>query len=178
MGHETLSKGWAALPWPRVKVMPKEGRVNPAQNLHSGTWFRQATLALWSACLAAQRTESGWKCPRSHGRTLTHGHFCTNEGCLALLESHQAWLKRKLCSTCLIFEAGRTLSQGLGQRPLQGSKPICCCSCLSHSQACQYQLVGIAGIRAHSQTAAGMSPSTPGSPALTKRLQAGARTSM
>lgn len=178
MGHEALSKGWAALPRPRVKVTPKGGQVNPVKDLHSGTRFREATLALWSSRLAAQRTESGWKCPRSHGRTLTQGHFCTNGGCLALLESHQAWLKRKLCSTCLIFKAGPALSQGLGQRPLEGSQPICCCSRLSHGQACQYQLAGIAGIRAHSQTAAGMSPSTLGSPALTKRLQAGARTSM
>lgn len=96
MGHEALSKGWAALPRPRVKVTPKEGQVNPVKDLHSGTRFREATLALWSSRLAAQRTESGWKCPRSHGRTSTQGHFCTNGGCLALLESHQAWLKRKL----------------------------------------------------------------------------------
>lgn len=70
-----------------------------------------------------------WKYLRGCGRTLTQGHFCTNGGCLALLESHQAWLKRKLCSTCLIFKAVPALSQGLGHGPLVGSKPICCCKC-------------------------------------------------
>lgn len=58
MGHEALSKGWAALPRVRVKVMPREGRVNTAKDLHSGTQLREAVLALQSSRLAAQQSQT------------------------------------------------------------------------------------------------------------------------
>lgn len=114
--------------------------MNPVQDLHSDTWFRQAMLALQSSHLAAQQSQTASIPEAVEG--LAQGHFCTNGGCSALLENHQAWLKRKLCSTCLIFKAGPALNQRLGQRPLEGSEPICCCSRLSHGQACQQQLAG------------------------------------
>lgn len=81
-----LRKGWAALTWLRVRVMSGKDDWSlyktciQVQRGHAGS--PQPT-----ACCSA---EPDWECPRTCGRTVTQRHFCTNGGCLALPESHQA----------------------------------------------------------------------------------------